>query len=63
MPSKKPDSNWEEFKAKVKEIWQDLTDDELNEFEGDKDKAYEKIGKKYGLSREEIDQRMDEYDI
>jgi len=61
--SKQPDSSWEEFKTKVKKIWHDLTDDELNEFEGDKNKAAEKIGKKYGLSREEVDQRMDEYDV
>ncbi|NBG88461.1 hypothetical protein [Isachenkonia alkalipeptolytica] len=63
MSNKQPDSNWEEFKSKIKKIWQDLSDEELNEFEGDKDKTYEQIGKKYGLSREEIDKRMDEYDI
>lgn len=63
MANKQQNNNWEDFKAKVKKIWHDLTDDELNEFEGNKDKTYEKIGKKYGLSREEIDQRMDEFDI
>lgn len=63
MPNKQQDTNWEEFKAKIKKIWKDLADEELNEFEGNKDKVYESIGKKYGLSREEIDKRMDEYDI
>ena len=63
MTNKQPDNNWEEFKLKVKKIWHDLTDEELNEAEGDKHKASEKIAKKYGLSREEVDQRMDEYDV
>ncbi len=63
MTNKQKDNDWEKFKAKIKRIWHDLTDEELNELEGDKDKTYEKIGKKYGLSREEIDRRMDEYDI
>lgn len=63
MTEKQPDTNWEQFKAKVKAIWQDLTEEELNETEGDKEKTKEKIGKRYGLSREEIDQRMDEYDV
>lgn len=63
MTNKQPDTNWEEFKAKVKKIWHDLTDEELNESEGDKEGVSEKIAQKYGLSREEVDQRMDEYDV
>lgn len=63
MTNKQPDSNWEEFKAKVKKIWHDLTDEELNDAEGDEHRVSERIAQKYGLSREEVDQRMDEHDI
>ncbi len=63
MADKQPDTSWEEFKAKVKQIWSNLTEEELNETEGDKEKVYEKIGERYGISRKEIDQRLNEQDI
>jgi uncharacterized protein YjbJ (UPF0337 family) len=63
MTNNNNNSNWEEFKLKVKKIWHDLTDEDLEEAEGDKNRASEKIAKKYGLSREEVDHRLDEKDI
>lgn len=63
MTEKQTDTNWEEFKEKVKRIWHNLTEEDLKEAEGDKEKVYEKIGERYGISRKEIDQRLNEQDI
>ncbi len=52
--------NWKQFKGKIKEAWGDLTDDELDEYEGKKDQfegfLEERTGEKRSAIRDKIDQ-------
>lgn len=49
---------WKEIKGEIKKQWGDLTDDELMEIDGEKDKLVGTIQKKYGYSKEKAE---DEY--
>lgn len=49
---------WKEIKDEIKKQWGDLTDDELMEIDGEKDKLVGTIQKKYGYSKEKAE---DEY--
>jgi uncharacterized protein YjbJ (UPF0337 family) len=50
--------NWKQFKGKVKEQWGKLTDDELDEIEGKRDQLLGKIQKQYGISKEEAERQV-----
>jgi len=50
--------NWKQIKGKVKEKWGQLTDDELDEIEGKRDQLLGKIQKQYGISREEAENQV-----
>lgn len=52
--------NWKQFKGKVKEAWGDLTDDELDRYEGRRDQLEGYIQEKTGERRAEIRGRIDE---
>ncbi len=54
--------NWKQLKGKVKEAWGDLTDDELDKFQGKRDQLIGHIQKKYGQSKEQIEQRLSQYE-
>ena len=43
---------WSELKGSVKQKWGDLTDDDLLEIEGSRDKLVGKIQQRYGKSRD-----------
>ncbi len=52
---------WKQFKGSVKEKWGELTDDELDQIDGNKDKLAGKLQEKYGWSKEDADNKIDEY--
>lgn len=52
---------WKQMKGSVKEKWGDLTDDELDQIEGNKDKLAGKLQEKYGWSKEEADTQMNDF--
>lgn len=52
---------WKQVKGSVKEKWGDLTDDELDQIEGNKDKLAGKLQEKYGWSKEEADNELNEF--
>lgn len=43
---------WTELKGSVKQKWGDLTDDDLLEIEGNRDKLVGKIQQRYGRTRD-----------
>ena len=55
------EGKWEQLKGSVKEKWGDLTDDELQEAGGKKDKLSGKLQEKYGWSKEEADNELDNF--
>ncbi|MFG6083321.1 CsbD family protein [Paracoccus litorisediminis] len=55
------EGKWNQVKGSVKEQWGDLTDDELTEIAGRKDKLTGKLQEKYGWTKEEAQQHMDDF--
>ena len=53
-------SKWDQFTAKVKQQWGDLTDDEVKKAEGNKDELIARIREKYGDSKETISRKLNE---
>ena len=54
------DGKWDQFTAKVKQTWGDLTDDEVKKAEGNKDELIARIQEKYGDSKESIAKKFNE---
>ncbi len=52
------EGKWRELKGKIKEEWNDLTDDELEEAEGKSEKIAGRLQAKYGWSKEEADSKV-----
>jgi uncharacterized protein YjbJ (UPF0337 family) len=50
---------WRQFRGQIKKEWGQLTDDDLNQIEGNYDILIGKIQEKYATSREEIRRRLD----
>jgi uncharacterized protein YjbJ (UPF0337 family) len=57
---------WRQMRGELKKWWGNLTDDDLDRIEGDRDKLIGLLQEKYGYSREkaeeEIGQRFDSYE-
>jgi uncharacterized protein YjbJ (UPF0337 family) len=49
---------WDQLKGKVKSIWGDLTDDELDKAQGDFQQLVGKIKEKTGETEEDIERRL-----
>jgi uncharacterized protein YjbJ (UPF0337 family) len=52
------EGNWKQVKGRIKAKWGRLTDDEIEEAEGDYDVLCGKIQEAYGLSREEVERDL-----
>jgi uncharacterized protein YjbJ (UPF0337 family) len=50
---------WRQMRGKINQQWGKLTDDELDQIEGNYDMFIGKIQEKYGNSREDIERRLD----
>ncbi|MCV2449538.1 MULTISPECIES: CsbD family protein [Paracoccus] len=55
------EGKWNQLKGSVKEQWGDLTDDELTEVAGKKDKLAGKLQEKYGWTKEEADNQLNDF--
>lgn len=51
---------WKQMRGKIKEKWGELTDDEIDQAEGNKDYLVGKVQERYGLSREEAQKQLDQ---
>lgn len=52
---------WTQFKGHVKEQWGELSNDELDQIEGNRDKLIGKIQEHYGKAREEAEREVDAF--
>jgi uncharacterized protein YjbJ (UPF0337 family) len=52
---------WKQMKGSVKEKWGQLTDDDLNQINGQRDKLVGKLQERYGIAREEAMRRADDW--
>ena len=55
------EGKWEQVKGSVKEKWGDLTDDDLTQIAGKKDKLAGKLQEKYGWTKEEVEKTLDDF--
>lgn len=60
MNKNQAEGKWDQFTAKVKQQWGDLTDDDVKKAEGNKDELIARIQEKYGDSREAIAKKFNE---
>lgn len=52
---------WKQLKGSAKEKWGELTNDELDQIDGNKDQLAGKLQEKYGWTKDEADKQIDEY--
>lgn len=55
------EGNWKQFKGSVKATWGDLTDDEITEAEGNREKLVGKIQERYGIARDEAERQVNTF--
>ena len=53
---------WNEYKGKIKEKWGDLTDDDLDRAEGERDQLVGAIQQRYGESKAEAEKKLAEWE-
>ena len=52
---------WQQFKGSVKEKWGDLTDDDIDQIDGNRDKLSGKLQEKYGWAKEDAERNIDDF--
>jgi uncharacterized protein YjbJ (UPF0337 family) len=52
---------WRQIRGEMKKWWGDITDDELDKIDGDRDKFIGLLQEKYGYARERAEQEMDQH--
>tara|TARA_R110002124_G_scaffold71189_5_gene190763 strand:- start:1639 stop:1836 length:198 start_codon:yes stop_codon:yes gene_type:complete len=53
--------NWKQLQGSVKAQWGELTDDEVAQAEGNRDKLVGKIQEKYGIAKDEAEKQVDDF--
>lgn len=52
---------WDQLKGSVKETWGDLTDDEITQMAGNRDRMAGKLQERYGWTKTEVDEKMNDW--
>ena len=52
---------WKQYKGSAKETWGDMTDDELMQAEGHRDKMVGLVQEKYGKAKEVAEREVDDW--
>lgn len=52
---------WKQIRGEVREAWGDLTDDEVEQINGNVDKLVGKLQEKYGYTREKAQKEADTF--
>lgn len=55
------EGNWKQIKGKARTKWGKLTDDDLEQIAGHRDKLAGVIQERYGKSKEEAEKEVDEF--
>lgn len=61
MNSDQLKGNWKQLMGDAKKNWGKLTDDDLKQVEGRKDKLVGKIQERYGSTREDAEKQADDW--
>ncbi len=52
------EGQWKQIKGSIKNQWGKLTDDEMDQIAGNKDKLVGKIQERYGVSKDEAERQV-----
>ena len=52
---------WDQLKGSVKQEWGELTDDEVTQIAGNRDKMSGKLQERYGWTKTEVDEKMNDF--
>ncbi|WP_296418703.1 CsbD family protein [Pseudooctadecabacter sp.] len=52
---------WNEIKGSARERWGELTDDELDEAQGEREQLVGKVQQKYGKTKAEAEREVDDF--
>lgn len=52
---------WSQFKGEARVQWGKLTDDDMEQIAGEREKLAGKIQERYGIAREEANRQIDEW--
>ncbi len=55
------EGNWKQLKGSVREQWGKLTDDDLDEAAGKRDKLAGKLQERYGWAKNDAERQVDDY--
>jgi len=55
------EGNWKQVKGSVREKWGKLTDNDLEQIAGNKDKLVGRIQERYGIAKDAAQQQADEW--
>lgn len=55
------EGKWKQFRGDVRKKWGELTDDDLAQINGDRDKLAGKLQERYGMVKEEADRQIDDW--
>lgn len=53
--------NWTQFKGEIRSRWGALTDDEVDQAEGDRDKLVGLIQERYGMAKSDAEHELDQF--
>lgn len=52
---------WKQMKGSAQTKWGEITDDEMDKVEGDRERLVGKVQEKYGIAREDAEKSVDEW--
>ena len=55
------EGKWKQLKGRAREEWGDLTDDDLEQIGGSKDRLVGKLQERYGYAKDDAERRVDEW--
>lgn len=53
--------NWKQMKGQVQSKWGELTDDEIDQAEGDRERLAGFIQERYGVAKDEAERQIDAF--
>ncbi|HEY9040026.1 MAG TPA: CsbD family protein [Roseovarius sp.] len=53
--------NWKQLTGEAKSQWGKLTDDDIQQAEGEREKLVGKVQERYGLAKDEAERQVDEF--
>ena len=56
------EGNWKQFKGEIQETWGKLTDDQLDQIEGNRTKLLGAIQEQCGVSKDEAEKQLKEFE-